>query len=91
MRVARVIRINGDMDAAAMKAQRPMFEELADCGEDVVIDMSGVEFIDSSGVGAIVFLYKRMLAANRKLKFQKLGGQPHQLLTHLRLADLVKQ
>ena len=74
-----------------MKAQRPMFEQLADCGEDVVIDMSNVEFIDSSGVGAIVFLYKRMLASNRKLKLQKLGGQPHQLLTHLRLADLVKQ
>jgi anti-anti-sigma factor len=78
------------MDAAAMKAQRPMFEQLADCGEDVVIDMSEVEFIDSSGVGAIVFLYKRMLAANRTLKLQKLGGQPHQLLTYLRLADLVK-
>lgn len=74
-----------------MKAQRPLFEELADCGEDVVIDMSGVEFIDSSGVGAIVFLYKRMLAANRKLQFQKLNGQPQQLLTHLRLAELVKQ
>ena len=74
-----------------MKAQRPMFEELADCSDDVVLDMSSVEFIDSSGVGAIVFLYKRMLSSNRKLKLQKLGGQPHQLLTYLRLADLVKQ
>lgn len=91
MRVARVVRIDGDMDAAAMKAQRPMFEELAECADDVVLDMSSVGFIDSSGVGAIVFLYKRMLASNRKLKLQKLGGQPHQLLTYLRLADLVKQ
>jgi anti-anti-sigma factor len=79
------------MDAAAMKTQRPVFEELADCGQDVVIDMSDVEFIDSSGVGAIVFLYKRMLASKRTLKLQKLNGQPHQLLTYLRLADLVKQ
>ena len=89
--MVRVFKIDGDMDAAAMKEQRPMFETLADCGDDVVIDMSDVEFIDSSGVGEIVFLYKRLLAANHKLKLQRLGGQPHQLLTYLRLADLVKQ
>ena len=89
--MVRVLRVEGDMDAAAMKALRPRFEELAECGEDVALDMSDVEFIDSSGVGGIVFLYKRMLAANRKLKLQKLSGQPQQLLMYLRLADLVKQ
>ncbi len=87
--MARAYKVPGDMDAAAMKVQRPVFEQLADSGEDIVIDMSEVEFIDSSGVGAIVFLYKRLLGANRKLTLQKLNGQPMQLLTYLRLTDLV--
>jgi len=87
--MARVFKISGDMDAAAMKTQRPMFEELAECGDDVVVDMSDVNFIDSSGVGAIVFLYKRLLESKYKLRLEKLSGQPLQLLTYLRLNDLV--
>lgn len=74
-----------------MKTQRPVFEQLAECGEDVAIDMSDVGFIDSSGVGAIVFLYKRLLEGKHKLRLEKLTGQPLQLLTYLRLNDLVTQ
>lgn len=77
------------MDAASMKAARPMFDELAECNDDVVIDMKTVEFIDSSGVGAIVFLYKRLLESKRKLKLEHLSGQPMQLLSYLRLDGLV--
>lgn len=87
--MAQTYKVPGDMDAAAMKVQRPMFEQLANCGDDVVIDMSEVEFIDSSGVGAIVFLYKRLLSENRKLTLQKPKPQPMQLLTFLRLTDVV--
>lgn len=87
--MARVFKVAGDMDAAAMKTQRPHFEELAECGEDVALDMSDVDFIDSSGVGAIVFLYKRLLQTKHKLTLNKLTGQPLQLLTYLRLNDLV--
>lgn len=87
--MARVFKVTGDMDAAAMKTLRPSFEELAECGEDVVIEMNEVDFIDSSGVGAIVFLYKRLLQAKHKLTLQKLAGQPLQLLAYLRLSELV--
>ena len=72
--MARTYKVPGDMDAAAMKSQRPIFEQLADCGEDVVIDMAEDEFIDSSGVGAIVYVYKRVLANGHKLALQKLKG-----------------
>jgi len=89
--MARVFKISGDMDAAAMKTQRPTIEVLAESGDDVVIDMSEVSFIDSSGVGAIVFLYKRLLESKHKLRLEKLSGQPLQLLTYLRLNDLVTQ
>lgn len=85
----RTLKVDGDMDAATMKVQRPIFEELAEAGDDVVIDMKSVEFIDSSGVGAIVFLYKRLLENKHKLTLENLAGQPLQLLTYLRLDGLV--
>ena len=87
--MARAIVISGDMDAAAMKTQRQMCEELAACGEDVIVDMSNVEFIDSSGIGAIVFMYKRLLSSGHKLKLQRLKGQPLQLLSYLRLSEII--
>lgn len=83
------LALPGDMDAAAMKAQRSMLDDLAAGNDDVTLDMSKVGFIDSSGVGAIVFVYKRLLANGRKLTLKHLDGQPLQLLTYLRLTDII--
>ncbi len=87
--MARSFAMPGDMDAASMKEQRPVLDELASANEDLTIDMSKVEFIDSSGVGALVFIYKRLLSSGFKLKLESLKGQPLQLLTYLRLTDIV--
>lgn len=81
--------IDGDMDAATMREQRAHFEELASRREDIVVDMSKVEFMDSSGVGGVVFLYKRLLANGNTLQLRGAKGQPLQLLNHLRLTNLI--
>ncbi len=87
--MSRVLVMPPDMDAATMKAQRPLCEDAAACGDDVVVDMSRVEFIDSSGVGAIVFMYKRLVASGRSIQLTGVKGQPLQLLTYLRLNELI--
>ena len=87
--MARLYVMPGDMDAASVKEQRPVLDELAASSEDVTLDLSKTEFIDSSGVGALVFIYKRLLAGKLKLRVVGLKGQPLQLLTHLRLTDFV--
>lgn len=85
----RIIKIDGDMDAASMGELKPLFEELAACGEDVRIDMRNVSFIDSSGVGGLVFLFKRLKAASLRLDVARLEGQPKRLFMHLDLGFLV--
>jgi anti-anti-sigma factor len=85
--MAEVLRIDGDFDAAAARELRPRIETLALTPGDVTIDMSGVEFVDSSGVGALVFLHKRLLEGGHRLRVTGLKGQPLELLTYLRLAD----
>lgn len=87
--MSRTLKIKEDMDAITMADMKATFDELAEAQEAVEIDMAAVEFIDSSGVGGLVFLYKRLLANGNKLTVTNVGGQPLRLLTHLRMQGLI--
>lgn len=80
--------IDDDLDAAYVSRVRPLIERLADAKEDVILDFSKVEFVDSSGLGALVFLHKRLTAKGHKLKIVGLRGQPLQLFTNLHLVPV---
>lgn len=77
--------IEGSLDALAVEIMRPRFDELVQDSSDVVLDLSKTDFIDSSGVGAIVFLFKRLRALDKKLSLVGVHGQPLELLKHLRI------
>lgn len=83
------VYMDHDMDAAAMAALRQTFEDLAASGEDVSLDLSGVQFIDSSGVGGIVFLFKRLRERSHTLTLVNVRGQPLRLLQQLQLVFLI--
>ena len=51
--------------------------------------MSAVTFIDSSGVGALVFLYKRLVTQGRDMVLVGLQGQPRDMLRLLRIDKTV--
>jgi anti-anti-sigma factor len=87
----RVVHINRDMDAAAMAEMKPMFEELADSAEGVCFDLSGVGFLDSSGVGGIVFVFKRLRERSLDVTLTNVEGQPLRLLRQLRLEFMIER
>lgn len=80
--------IDDDLDASYVGRVRPQIERLAEADEDVVLDLSKVQFIDSSGLGILVFLHKRLAAKGHKLKIVGLKGQPLQLFTNLHLVPV---
>jgi len=82
-------KMTDDMDAAFLTAIRDDLERLSTADQDVVLDVSDVTFIDSSGIGGIVFLYKRLATQGHKLRLQGLSGQPLQMLKYLRLTELL--
>jgi anti-sigma B factor antagonist len=84
-----VYRITEDMDSALMASLRVDLEKLAEGEGDVEMDLKHVSFIDSSGIGGIVFLYKRLAQQGRKLMVVNLSGQPLQMFNYLRLTELV--
>jgi len=80
--------IEDDLDAVYVARIRPHIERLAQANEDVILDFSKVEFIDSSGLGALVFLHKRLVLNGHKLRIVGLRAQPLQLFTNLHLIPL---
>lgn len=82
----QTISIHGAFDAVVAVEAKTIFENiLAKTEGNVVLDMGAVDFIDSSGVGAIVFLYKRLVMRQRGLTLTSLTGQPLELIVLLRL------
>lgn len=56
-----LVVVKGDLDAASAPDLRAKFEELIGQGENqYVIDLSAVPFMDSSGIAALVNLFKRV-------------------------------
>jgi len=85
---SNVIRIDvlGALDAeAALNAQHAVKDVITSAASTVTIDFSEVEFIDPSGIGMIVFLFKRLSAAGRRLHIVGVQGQPERLIRKLGL------
>lgn len=85
----QVVTLDGDFDVNSVNDAKPVFEDLAVNGSDVVVDLSGVRFIDSSGIGAIVFLYKRLVAQQHCMVLIGVTGQPQELLEILKITQTI--
>lgn len=57
-----VLSVQGDMDAIGCRDIQPSIDSVIEQEHhQVQIDLSHVAFLDSSGIGAIVYLYKRLI------------------------------
>ena len=81
-----VFLIGGELDALTAPELKDSFDALVAEGRDpITIDLSQLRLIDSSGVGAIVSLYKRLRAAGGDLEISGVNGQPLAIFKVLRL------
>ena len=85
------IALQGEFDALACKQIRPEFELIANDNhrKNVILDLSNVTFLDSSGIGAIVFLFKRIRVQGYELTLSNVQGQPKELITLLRIDSAI--
>jgi len=81
-----VLRIEGSLDAMSTPELRPVLDAIvADKHPRVEVELSGLRLIDSSGVGAIVSLYKRIRAQGGQVTVKGLRDQPLAIFRLLRL------
>ncbi|MDF2152165.1 STAS domain-containing protein [Vibrio sp. CAU 1672] len=81
------IEILGDLDAHGCRLAQPQIDAVinSDHHNEVEINFKHVQFLDSSGIGAIVYLYKRLIEHNRTMKIENVTGQPLEIISLLRI------
>jgi len=84
------IKLSGEMDAHGCSEIRPELEKITTQKQPhILIDVSAVSFIDSSGIGAIVFLFKRLKEQARTMEIVGVQGQPKELMLLLRMDSAI--
>lgn len=80
------LHIRGELDALSASELRPLLDRVVeDRRLDVTVDLSQLRLVDSSGVGALVSLYKRVRAGGGQVEFVGVTSQPLVIFKLLRL------
>jgi anti-anti-sigma factor len=82
-----VCRVTGDLDAANASRLRAVLVEQLGEGCDAVVDLSGLEFIDSSGLGVLVGALKRFQADGHTLGLRAPTASLRRVLDTTGLSD----
>jgi anti-sigma B factor antagonist len=79
---AAIVRVRGDVDiASAPKLREALLEVLAETpATHLVVDLSDVEFIDSTGIGVVVGAHKRVTANGGRLTAVVVTPAVHRVL-----------
>jgi len=88
---AVVLKIEGELDSTTAPDLRPTLDALAaEQPTKVIVDLSSLRLIDSSGVGAIVSLFKRIRASGGQFQVSGVQGQPLSIFRVLRMDVVFK-
>ncbi len=80
------LRIEGSLDAMSTPELRPVIDQLvAEKRARITVNVAALRLIDSSGVGAIVSLYKRSRSQGGEVTVKGLRDQPLAIFKLLRL------
>jgi anti-sigma B factor antagonist len=76
----------GSLDIGTVSTMRADLDSLLSTGQHkVLFDLNELEQIDSSGIGAIIALFKRVRSNKGDMKISRLVGQPREIFSLLRL------
>jgi anti-sigma B factor antagonist len=80
------LTIDGTLDAVTAPELRPLLDALvAENRKKIVVDLASLRLIDSSGVGVLVSLFKRVRAYGGEVNLVGLRDQPLAIFKLLRL------
>lgn len=80
-----VLSVQGSLDAMTSSSLKAEVAVLAEKHLKVVVDLGGLTLIDSTGVGTLISLFKRVRARGGHVYFAALQSQPREVFRLLRL------
>ena len=85
----QLVRVSGVMDALGVYETGDVLQSAACEGQgDLKLDLRNVTFVDTSGLGLLVAIFKRLRAEGRNLVIQNPKGQPLELFKSLKLCSV---
>lgn len=86
-----IISLKGELDAHGCHIVRNDFDSLSEetRAQHITLEMYDVTFMDSSGIGAIVSLFKRLKSRWKTLSVTEVRGQPRELMELLRVQEAI--
>jgi anti-anti-sigma factor len=87
---AVTLHITGELDAVSVPDLRPVLDDLIGKGhKKIIVDLAGLRLIDSSGVGAIVYLFRRVRSLGGTVVVRGATDQPLAILRLLKLDQIL--
>jgi anti-sigma B factor antagonist len=81
-----IFKLTGSLDIGTVSVMRTNIDLLVSAGQQkVLFDLYDLDQIDSSGVGALISIFKRIRSNKGEMKFAQLMGQPKEIFSLLRL------
>lgn len=80
-----VLTLSGDLDVHSTSAVEEALNEALDQATTVVLDISGVPFADSSGLGGLISAYKRAKADGKEIRLSRPTPIVSEILTITRM------
>jgi anti-sigma B factor antagonist len=82
---AATVFLTGDIDLEHSPEARATLLATVKKGRPVIVDLSGVQYMDSSGVASLVEAFQRARAANLEFSLARVSEQVLKVLTLARL------
>jgi anti-anti-sigma factor len=85
------VRVVGEMDLYnAPKFAQAILAQISTGGRKLLIDMTEMHYLDSSGVGALIRIIQQMTQVQGDVRFTGLGGSPRKVLEMSNIISLMK-
>ena len=84
------LNISGILDTATAPNLEKTINELPEGTQELVIDMSDVEFISSAGIRVLLYAYKKMNLNKGTMRIEKANEQVYEVFELTGLSEMFK-
>jgi len=85
-----VVTVSGEVDLqTALRLAAALEEARATAGASIVVDLSTVDFLDSSGLGVLVTAHRETESAGRQLRLVRPRPAVGKVLTITRMSEVI--
>ena len=88
--MSRLFVVHDNLDCTNIKRNRALIEELAVTDQPVTLDLANVSYIDGSGIGALVYMKKKLRASGHAFTIINVSGQPFEFLHNLGVDNMLR-